>query len=401
MLSLRQQKMQLLIAAEMGDAFAQFQLGKLYKEGDKQTPPNHIAAKRWLTMAHQNGYQEAINDLENIAVFELPQHINNERLNRSFSHISPQNDIEIIKIGSHKLASHRLNSTGQTHEIKSTTPIDAREYSELLNYIPEDLVRSLQAIIGMPQIKRQLIKLIIQFGKTIQTLPKGMQANITKNNLHCLLIGGIGSGKTAIATVISQVLSYSGVLKSDQILTLDLSLLANKTRQDIQHLIHHYAQQASHATLLLTGLAAVEEYPSSYHYVSESICEILSQNPYQNMIVCCATQQDVDNLFEINIQLSQYFKQSFTFHDRTEKELYEYYLQLLAAESLTTTIDVLPYIEERIYTDYQELGPTQVNEHYIERMLKQHKKCFERRQNEAERLHGSPRTNAIELCDVA
>ena len=401
MLSLRQQKMQLLIAAETGDAFAQFQLGKLYKEGDKQTPPNHIAAKRWLTMAYQNGYHEAINDLENIAVFELTHYKSNERINRSFSNIQAQSNTEIVKMGNHTPTSHRLNPADQIREIKTAMPIDAREYRELLDYIPENLVRSLQAIIGMPHVKRQLIKLIIQFGKTVQALPKGMQANITKNNLHCLLIGSIGSGKTAIATVISQALSHAGVLKNDQILMLDLSLLANKTRKDIQHLIHHYAQQASHSTLLLTGLAAIEEYPRSYHYVSESICEILSQNPYQSMVVCCATQQDIDNLFEINIQLSQYFKQSFTFYDRTEKELYEYYLQLLAAESLTATIDVLPYIEEKIYYDYQEFGATQVNEHYIERMLKQHKKCFNQRQNESERLHGNPRTNAIELCDVA
>jgi TPR repeat protein len=401
MLSLRQQKIQLLIAAETGDAFAQFQLGKLYKEGDKQTPPNHIAAKRWLTMAYQNGYQEAINDLENIAVFELPHHKGKERLNRSFSNICPQNNIEIVKMENHTSISHHLIPIDHIPEIETVLPIDTREYRELLNYIPDDLVRSLQAIIGMPQVKRQLIKRIIQFGKTMQAFPKGMQTNITKDNLHCLLIGDTGSGKTAIATVISQVLSYANVLKNDQILMLDLSLLANKTRQDIQHLIHYYATQASHATLLLTGFAAIKEYPRSYHYVSESISEILCQNPYENMIFCCATQQDIDQLFEINIQLPQYFKQRFTFHNRTEKELYEYYLQLLTADSLTATIDALPHIEEQIYDDYQALGAKMVNEHYIEKMFKQHKKCLNQRQNESERLHGSARTNAIELCDVA
>ena len=156
MQSFRQQKMQLLIDAQKGDPLAQMELGLLYKKGSNNTPPNYAAAKRWLVLAQKNGIDDADIYLKSLIEIETP-----------------------LKYKSKSDSSYNQNSSSAIKRYDCNHDSKNYKIHRLNQFIPPHILRELNEIIGLTDIKSQISDVIISLKYKLRTFPLQIRKKIS------------------------------------------------------------------------------------------------------------------------------------------------------------------------------------------------------------------------------
>jgi len=214
-----------------------------------------------------------------------------------------------------------IQSIGDLLSIIEKNTIDPlKDYNIDLNalYLIKEELTQLNSMIGLTSLKKSILKQMMYFIQGFANDPKDGDYK------HTILTGPPGTGKTEIAKIMGNMYSKIGVLKKN--------VFKKVTRTD---LVAGYLGQTAIKTRkvideCMGGVLFIDEayslqYDDSYSKECiDTLCEALSDNKNDLMVIVAGYQKELDNhFFRVNEGMRSRFIWRFDIESYGTKELYE------------------------------------------------------------------------------
>ena len=274
-------------------------------------------------------------DLNSIINNELEKNIFMEDPNIYKRDIITNNNVDVEPINTENVIITKINVEIEVNTILDLLKIIEKypnekniEYNinvSALHKIKEPLIE-LNNMIGLKQIKENIVDQIIYF---IQ----GLHLSNNKNNdfLHTVIYGSPGTGKTEVAKIIGSIFSKLGLLSKNSFKKVTRSDLiagylgqtALKTREVIK--------EALGGVLFIDeaySLGNEEKRDSFSKECIDTLCEALSDNKDNLMVIIAGYEKDLNNcFFNYNQGLNSRFVWRFKIDEYNANDLYNIFLK--------------------------------------------------------------------------
>lgn len=414
----RAKKAQLLMLAEQGNADAQYELGMLYKSGDINTPPNVIAAQRWLKKAALQKHDKASYEVKKLTV-NVP-YKNGENTNFmpssaiKTSKAIPNDQLrgvtEFLKKSAKNSQTPKTLNKPNVHtplsdicrqiqdnpqqnklsDLQSLPPTLRHLYQKLehqmlpndnehpldtfniLRILPSEVLAKINSLIGLFEIKKDISKLSYKIHDACMSNKKHIQGfhTLLPNFLLC---GNPGSGKSTVSYILKDIFCYFSLITDQAPIVIDTSILAKMQKNQIDQSIHQLFQEAQNKVLLINQLDQLCRIsPNLSYMIFETLIHYNSQFTDNILIIANCQRHALPQLIEMHPKFEKLFQQIFQFYDLHPSELIELYQINLKKKNLTITAEALDYMNRLFQTLHRTRGHVFRNAHLVHSNLDQH-----------------------------
>ncbi len=235
----------------------------------------------------------------------------------------------------------------ETAEVKAEDKNEPETESEPPKENLEDLLKELDSLVGLKQIKndvRSLINLI-----KVRKLREDNGLTVPPLSLHMVFTGNPGTGKTTVARLLSRIYRSIGILSKGTLLEVDRSGLvagyvgqtALKTKEAVE--------KAKGGILFIDEAYSLAPEGSGNDFGQEAIGIILkSMEDLRNelVVIVAGYPEPMDRFISSNPGLESRFGKYFTFEDYNSTELFEIFKSMCEKNQYKTDDEAWKFAEE-------------------------------------------------------
>lgn len=214
----------------------------------------------------------------------------------------------------------RAGYPGLNHQA-STAKEETGENNE-----PKDV---LKGIVGMTEIKGQILKLVSFFQMQKIAADRGLSGN--KVNLNMIFIGNPGTGKTKMARMISQIFFMAGIIPKNKLIECSRAELIAKYEGHTAPNIKAVVKKALGGVLFIDEAYSLVEEGDRANFGKEAIETLLQEAENHRgelVIILAGYPQQMEAFLDSNPGLKSRFPNVIKFPDYSVQELYEIALYL-------------------------------------------------------------------------
>lgn len=250
----------------------------------------------------------------------------------------------------------------------------------------------LDKLVGLDPVKRQVQALVHRIEADRKREALGHM--FTPVNLHLVLTGNPGTGKTTVARLLGRIFSALGLLKSGHVVEADRgSLVAEYVGQTAPRTRACF-ERAMDGVLFIDEAHALHVPDSDRDFGREAIDVMLREMEDARgrlAVVVAGYPGPMDAFLRSNPGLRSRFGKHIAFPDYTATELSTIFLQQCAERGLRLSEEASSILSETIARMLRQAGTQFGNGRAVRTHLE---RCLER---QAERLHRDPHANPCEL----
>ncbi len=297
-------------AAEQGLSLAQYSLGLMYENGDG-VEQDYEEAEKWFRKAAEQGDTDAQNIILALmydngnAVEQDGEEQDNEEFIEYLAELPDEDD------------------DTQGHCVARETDQDISG-----NETIDDAMRSLNALIGLSSVKREIKQLIDYI--YIQKLRQNHSMRTPVISLHLVFTGNPGTGKTTVARLVGKIYAAIGLLREGQ--------MVEAMRQDlIGEYVGHTApkvkakvMEALDGVLFIDEAYALAPPDTSNDFGAEAIATLIAEmenNRDRLAVIVAGYTDEMKRFISMNPGIKSRFTRYIEFDDYSPNEMLEIFLK--------------------------------------------------------------------------
>lgn len=250
----------------------------------------------------------------------------------------------------------------------STLNLNQNKEEEVLPEIPlEELLADFNKLIGLDNIKKQLNDYItfLNFEKLREE--KGLKAE-TNINLHTLLMGNPGTGKTTVAKKMGAIYRAIGLLSKGHVHEVDRADLVGSFIGQTAPKTKDHIEKARGGILFIDEAYALHRGESENDFGREAIEIILkemSDGPGDLAIFVAGYPAEMTGFINSNPGLKSRFNKYFEFQDYLPEELIRIVESAIKPSEFEITEQAKEYLLDKITREYRNRDKTFGNARYV------------------------------------
>jgi len=248
-----------------------------------------------------------------------------------------------------------LNSTNESLKIQPPTT------TSLANKTTEELLKELDVLVGMENLKRSIRENIayLQFNKI--RIGKGFKDDSVMN-LHSVFTGNPGTGKTTVVRLLAQLYHSMGLLSKGNVIEAGRAELIAEYIGQTAPKVKKAIQDARGGVLFIDEAYALTRGDDDKRDFGQEAIEIIlkemSDGPGDIAIVVAGYPAEMQNFINSNPGLQSRFKQYFHFEDYLPEELMQIGKIALQKEEATLDADAEKALNQYITEKYRNRDRT-------------------------------------------
>lgn len=194
--------------------------------------------------------------------------------------------------------------------------------SDLRKEILADAMNELNSLVGLDQIKSEIKNLILQLEGQKKAVNLGI-INMKRPNLHMVLYGSPGTGKTEVARILGKILYGLGYLETTNFVEADRSIIVGQHIGETEHNMEQLLKKAEGGVLFIDEAYALAS-GGDNDFGKEAInvlVKAIEDKRQDFVLIMAGYQSDMERLLEMNEGLRSRIPYHFRFVDYNPKEL--------------------------------------------------------------------------------
>jgi len=261
----------------------------------------------------------------------------------------------------------------------------------------EELLLDLDELIGLNSIKAQ-IREHIDFVKFEQMRHDKGIADKSKLNLHTVLTGNPGTGKTTVAKKLGAIYKSMGLLKSGHVHEVDRSNLVGEFVGKTAPLVKKEIDKARGGILFIDEAYALYRKDTDVDYgheVIEILLKEMSDGAGDVMIVVAGYPEEMNEFLHSNPGLKSRFSQVFNFPDYVPEELFDISQLVIKKHQLEITNGANDFLLKKLTLAFRDRNKSFGNARYVNGIISSAK------MNMASRLIKMPNTESLSDTELS
>ena len=196
-----------------------------------------------------------------------------------------------------------------------------------------DAIRELQAMVGLTEIKRNILSLSSRTMFLQERRQLGLNCS-EGATYHTILTGNPGTGKTTVAKLLGKIYHSLGLLSKGGVVYVDRARIVGKFIGDTEDNMKQILKEAQGNVLFIDEAYTLYSQTSDRDFgrrAVECLLDVLSRKDPDMLIVFAGYEKEMDELMSMNKGLAGRFPYKFRFPDYTADELMQ-----IAEKMLTT-----------------------------------------------------------------
>jgi len=207
-------------------------------------------------------------------------------------------------------------------KILSQEEIDSKTHAGSID--PEG---DLNKLIGLENIKQELLDIIAEFEFDKKRAERGIQTNNQRGS-HMVFLGAPGTGKTTVARIMTGILYKYGYIKENKLVDISATELTGQYMGWTTEKTKKYIAAARGGVLFLDEVYALRGQGSDYSSEATSVLVKEMEDNRDNFVVIVAGyKKPTLNWLASNEGLRSRFTKTFTFEDYTPEECAQIFVQ--------------------------------------------------------------------------
>lgn len=241
-------------------------------------------------------------------------------------------------------------------ETKSDSP-ETEAVAETVEKTPEELLKELDALIGMNHIKEQINDYVgyLKFSKHRNQLGIEYEEKIS---LHAVLSGNPGTGKTTIAKLLGGIYKSLGLLSKGHVHEVDRSDLVGEYVGQTAPRVKKAIESARGGILFIDEAYSLTRSGNDSKDFGPEVIEILlkemSDGPGDLAVLAAGYPEEMKRFMESNPGLKSRFGTVFNFPDYSPEELLKIAESAIKKRHLTAEADALEYLFTEFTRAYRD-----------------------------------------------
>lgn len=210
----------------------------------------------------------------------------------------------------------------------------------------EELLKPLNDLIGMDDVKRQISDFIYMMHMQIVRRQKKLPTNPIV--LHSIFSGPPGTGKTTVARILGRILNRLGYLRQGHVVETDKSGLIGKWAGHTPEVVKNKFSEAEGGILFIDEAYALNEQHGGANYGKEAIdtiLKIMEDRSSGTMVICAGYPEEMKDFLKSNPGLTSRFPFHLNFKTYKVDELIAIFEKMCLKQKYQPTSEAVHKLE--------------------------------------------------------
>ena len=203
------------------------------------------------------------------------------------------------------------------------------EKDDIKGYVPEersveDILKDLDSFIGMDEVKSAVKEMAYSVQNAMQRAERGLG-----EQMHIILTGNPGTGKTTIARKLGEILASIGYLDSGHVVEVDRAKMVSPYQGETPKVVDRLCDKAKGGILFvdeaytLAPLSASGDRDNQGAQALEKLMKRMEDDRGQFIVIAAGYRTEMENLFRVNPGFRSRFNYFLDIKDYSPEQLFE------------------------------------------------------------------------------